>query len=39
MPPPPLPATYKTVAPATLPTFLDALNVKSSMVASGTCTF
>jgi len=37
--PPPFPSTYKTVAPATLPTFIDALNAKTSMVASGACTF
>ncbi len=35
----PFPSTYRTVAPATLPTFLDALNAKSSMLASGACTF
>jgi hypothetical protein len=35
----PFPSTYKTDAPASLPTFIDALNAKSSMLASGACTF
>jgi hypothetical protein len=33
------PTTYKTVAPATLPTFIDAINAKTGMVTSGACTF
>lgn len=35
----PFPSTYKTVAPASLPTFIDALNAKSGMLAKGACTF
>jgi hypothetical protein len=34
----PYPSNYKTVS-AQMPTLLDALNAKSSMLAAGTCTF
>lgn len=35
----PWPSSFKQVTPATIPTFLDALNAKSGMLASGACTF
>ena len=35
----PFPSSYKTVATASLPTFIDALNAKSGMLAKGACTF
>ena len=35
----PWPSSFTTVAPATLPTFIDALNAKSGMLASGACKF
>lgn len=37
-PMPPWPTNYTTVAPATIPTFIDALNAKTGMLTSGTCT-
>jgi len=35
----PWPSSFTTVAPATITTFIEALNAKNGMLASGTCKF